>query len=103
MYSAQRRLKEFGIRKILGASVQHIMAIFSKEFVLLVGFSFLLAAPISWMLMDNWLQGFAYRIDLSWWIFLFAALIALGVSLLTISTQPLKAALVNPVEFLRDE
>ena len=59
MYSAQRRLKEFGIRKILGASVQHIMAIFSKEFVLLVGFSFLLAAPISWMLMDNWLQGFA--------------------------------------------
>jgi len=102
-FSAERRSKEIGIRKVLGASVASVLRMLSTDFVQMVIIAILLALPIAWYLMDQWLAGFAYRIQLQWWVFAFAALAALGVSLLTLSSQALKAALANPVEALKTE
>ncbi len=103
MFSAEQRIKEIGIRKVLGASVSNIITLFSKDFLQLVGLSFLVAAPVSWFLMNNWLQGFAYRIDLAWWIFAVSGLLALSIALLTVSFQAIKAAIANPIKSLRPE
>ncbi|MEL6190804.1 MAG: FtsX-like permease family protein [Bacteroidota bacterium] len=102
-FMAESRSKEIGIRKILGASVGQIISLFSKEFLLLVGVSFLVAAPLSWVIMQRWLEGFAYSIDISVWMFVIAGMLAMGVAILAISSQSLKVAFINPVEFLRDE
>lgn len=102
-FMAESRSKEIGIRKILGASVSQIISLFSKEFLVLVGISFLLAAPLSWMIMQKWLENFAYKIDMSVWMFVMAGILAMGVAILAISSQSLKVAFINPVEFLRDE
>ena len=102
-YMAEQRTKEIGIRKILGASVTSIVSLLSKDFIKLVSIAFIIAAPVAGWFMKNWLQDFAYRTQLSWWIFLVSALIALLIAILTISMQSIKAALANPVKNLRTE
>lgn len=102
-FIAEQRTKEIGIRKILGASVNGIVQLLSKDFVKLVLIAFIVAVPVAWWAMNKWLQDFAYRIDLSWWIFLLAGLTALMIALVTVSFQAIKAALTNPVKNLRTE
>lgn len=103
MFSAQQRIKEVAVRKVLGASVSNIMGLFSKDIIKLVGFSFLITAPIGWYIMSQWLQSFAYKIDLSWWIFALAGIIAFLIAFVTISSQSLKVAYSNPAESLKTE
>ena len=98
-----RKTKEVGIRKVLGASVSQIVSMFGREFVLLVVVAFIFAAPFCYYYMDQWLSGFAYHIDLSWWMFVSGIIITLCITLITISYQSIKAALANPVEALRSE
>ncbi|MDJ1481828.1 ABC transporter permease [Cytophagaceae bacterium YF14B1] len=102
-FTTQQRAKEIGIRKILGASVQQIIALLSKDFLLLVCSALLIAIPIAWYTMNKWLADFAYHIDISWWIFVVAGIAAIAITLITISYQSIKAALANPVHSLRDE
>ncbi len=103
MFAAEQRTKEIGIRKVLGATVANIVNLLSKEFLSLVLFSFLLAAPLAGYFMYQWLQGFAYKIELSWWIFVMAGVAALLIALITISVQAFQSAVVNPVKSLRSE
>jgi putative ABC transport system permease protein len=102
-YNILQRTKEIGIRKVMGASVQHVLFILSKDFLLLVLVSFVLAVPVTWWIMHNWLQDFAYRIDIKWWVFGIAGMMALLIAIITISMQALKAAWANPVKSLRTE
>ena len=102
-YTAERRIKEIGIRKVLGASVSGITALLSKDFLQLVAIACLVAFPVAWWMMHNWLQSYEYRIGISWWIFLAAGVSAALIALLTISFQSIKAALANPVKSLRTE
>ncbi|WP_288426718.1 ABC transporter permease [uncultured Spirosoma sp.] len=102
-FTAQQRKKEIGVRKVLGASVTSIVALLSRDFLKLVFIAIVVASPIAWYAMHQWLQDFAYRIDISWWIFALAGLLAVGIALLTVSFQSIKAALVNPVKSLRSE
>ena len=102
-FMAEQRTKEIGIRKVLGASVQGIIQLLSKDFLKLVLISFCLAVPLAWWGMHTWLQDFAYRIDISWWIFIVAGIAALSIALLTISFQAIRAAIANPVKSLRTE
>lgn len=102
-YNILQRTKEIGIRKVMGASVQNVLFILSKDFLLLVFVSFVLAIPVTWWLMYNWLQDFAYRIDIKWWVFGVAGLIAIMIAVVTISFQAIKAAVANPVKSLRTE
>jgi putative ABC transport system permease protein len=101
--TVQQRSKEIGIRKVLGASVSGIVGLLSKDFLKLVVFALLIATPISWYLMNNWLEDFANRIDLQWWHFAVAGMVAVFVAFLTMSVQSIRAALANPVESLRSE
>jgi len=101
--SVQQRVKEIGIRKVLGASIAHITLIISKDFLKLVCIALLIASPIAWWAMNKWLQDFAYRISISWWMFAIAGLVALLVALVTVSVQAVKAAIANPVKNLRTE
>jgi putative ABC transport system permease protein len=103
MFTAQQRIKEIGVRKVLGASVTGIVSMLSKDFLKLVFISIVIASPIAWWLMDQWLQDFAYKIDLSWWIFVLAGFVALLIAAITVSFQAIKAAIVNPVKSLRTE
>jgi len=102
-YVAQSRIKEIGVRKVLGASVQGIVALLSKDFLWLVFIAFVIASPLAWWAANNWLTGFAYRINVSWWMFLLAGFIAMIIALATISFQAIKAAVANPVKSLRTE
>lgn len=102
-FMAVQRIKEVGIRKVLGASVKNVIYLFSKEFIILISIAFVLATAISYYFMHQWLQGYAYRIDLSWWIFLLAGVLSLLIALLTVSSQAIKAAIANPVKNLRTE
>lgn len=102
-FIAEQRTKEIGIRKVLGASVQSIVQMLSKDFVKLVIISFVFAAPIAWYFMNKWLQDFAFRIDISWWIFMAAGFAALFIALITVSFQAIRAAISNPVKSLRSE
>ena len=102
-FTAEKRNKEIGIRKVLGASVANIVSLLSAEFVYMLLFSMVIAFPLAWLAMNKWLENFAYRITIGWWIFLTAAIIALLVALLTVSFQAIKAALANPVKSLRTE
>jgi len=103
MFTAERRTKEIGIRKVLGASVQNVTAMLSKYFLKLILISAFIAFPIAWYAMNKWLQDFAYPTSLSWWIFVLAGLITLVIGLSTVSFQAIKAALMNPVKSLRSE
>ena len=102
-FSAEQRIKEIGVRKVLGASVTNIVTLLSKDFLKLVGISIVIASPIAWYVMNKWLQEFAYRIHISWMVFALTALIALFIALATISFQAIKAAVSNPVKSLRSE
>lgn len=102
-YAAEQRTKEIGIRKVLGASVANVTAMLSFDFIKLVLISTLVASPIAWFAMQQWLQGFAYRINISAWTFVLAAIAALVIALSTVSFQAIKAALANPVKSLRSE
>jgi putative ABC transport system permease protein len=102
-FVAEQRTKEIGVRKVMGASVLNLWGLLSKDFVILVGVSLLLAMPMAWYFMNDWLQGYEYHTDISWWIFAVAALGALTITLLTVSFQAIKAALMNPVNSLRSE
>ncbi|MFT4032446.1 MAG: ABC transporter permease [Siphonobacter sp.] len=102
-FTAERRTKEIGIRKVLGASVTQLVTLLSKEFLVLVGLAFILAAPIAWYFLREWLNGFAYRTELSWWLFASAGILALFVALLTVSSQAIRAANADPVKSLKSE
>jgi ABC-type antimicrobial peptide transport system permease subunit len=100
---AMQRIKEVGIRKVLGATAGNIVYLFSKEFIILIAIAFAIATPIAWYFMNQWLDDYAYRINVGWWIFLIAGLAAILIALLTISFQAIKAAIANPVKSLRTE
>jgi putative ABC transport system permease protein len=101
--SAEQRTKEIGIRKVLGASVLNVAFILSKDFLILVVVSNVIAWPVAYYFMDKWLQDFAYRIDISWWIFVLSGGIALVIALVTVSLQAIKTAIANPINALRYE
>lgn len=103
LFATTQRTKEIGMRKVLGASVSNIVLLLSKDFIRLVIIAFLIAAPVAWYIMHNWLNDFAYRINIGWWIFLTAGLLAVFIALATISFQAIKAAVANPVKSLRTE
>ncbi len=102
-FTAEQRTKEIGIRKVLGASVQNLVALLSKDFMKLVAVSIIIAIPLAWWAANQWLNGFAYRTELTWWIFTLPALAAILIALLTVSMQSIRAALTNPVDALRDD
>ncbi|GAB4027641.1 ABC transporter permease [Spirosoma gilvum] len=102
-FTVGQRTKEIGIRKVLGASVASIVALLSKDFLKLVLAAILLASPLAWYAMNEWLTGFAYKITIAWWVYALAGAFAIGLALLTISFQSIKAALMNPIKSLRSE
>ncbi|MEO8886131.1 MAG: FtsX-like permease family protein, partial [Mucilaginibacter sp.] len=101
--TVQQKIKEIGIRKVLGASVANIVELLSADLLKLVIISMLIAAPIAWYIMNKWLQDFAYQIDIQWWVFAAAAIWSLAIALVTVSIRSVKAALANPVKSLRSE
>ena len=102
-YAAQKRIKEIGVRKVLGASVTSIVTMLSKDFIKPVAIAAVIAFPVAWWIMNQWLQSFAYRVGISWWIFAAAGIIALLIAFITVSFQAIKAAISNPVKNLRTE
>jgi putative ABC transport system permease protein len=102
-YAAEQRTREIGIRKVLGASVANVVTMLSADFIKLIGISVAIAFPLGWWAMDKWLQGFAYRTGISWWVFAAAAFLALIITFATVSFRAVKAALANPVRSLRAE
>ena len=100
---AVQRIKEVGIRKVLGASAGNIVYLFSKEFIVLIGIAFVIASPLAWYFMHKWLQDYPYRIDMSWWIFMLGGIASIIIALATVSFQAIKAAIANPVKSLRTE
>src|SRR5690606_12030325 len=102
-FSIQTRTKEIGIRKVLGATLSGITVLLSKEFVKVVLIAGVVASPIAWWAMNTWLDDFAYRVEIQWWMFALAGLAAVAIALLTVSWQAIRAAVANPVDSLRDE
>jgi putative ABC transport system permease protein len=102
-YAAEQRTKEIGVRKVLGAGVGRIVAMLSKEFVRLVFIATLIGFPVAWWAMNKWLESFAYRISISWWVFVIAGLTTLMIALITVSLQAIRAAMANPVKSLKNE
>ncbi|MGN6195629.1 MAG: ABC transporter permease [Ginsengibacter sp.] len=102
-YMAENRIKEIGVRKVLGASVTSITTLLSKDFLKLVIISFVIAAPIAWWAMNSWLQSYTYRISIQWWVFALAGILSVIIAILTVSYQAIKAAIANPVKSLRSE
>jgi putative ABC transport system permease protein len=103
LFTAQKKTREIGIRKVIGANVTDIVSLLTRDFILLVFIAFLIASPIAWFFMNRWLQGFAYRITINWWVFALAGSAAMLIGTLTVSFQAVKAALANPVKSLRTE
>lgn len=102
-YVAESRVKEIGVRKVLGASVAGITALLSRDFVKLVIISFMIAAPLSYWAMNKWLQDYGYRISIQWWVFALAGLLSVSIAIFTVSFQAIRAAIANPVKSLRTE
>jgi putative ABC transport system permease protein len=102
-FSTVQRTKEIGIRKVLGSSILSIVKLLTKDFLILIFIAFAISVPIAWLGMNKWLQEFAYRINIGWWIFVVAGLSAIIIALATVSFQAIKAAVANPVESLRSE
>jgi len=103
LLSIEQRTKEIGIRKVLGAAVSRIVLLISREFVILIGIAFVIAIPVGYYFINKWLQDFAYRIHIGWWMFLLAGAIVLFIALLAMSFQAIRAATANPVKSLRTE
>jgi putative ABC transport system permease protein len=103
MFATRQRIKEIGIRKILGANVLSLVNLISADFLKLVTVALVVASPIAWYVMHRWLEGFAYRITMQWWMFAGAGLLALLIAFVTVSVQAVKAAVANPVKSLRSE
>lgn len=103
MVTTQQRTKEIGVRKVLGASVSSIVTLLSNDFIKLVLIAIIIASPVAWWAMNTWLKDFAYRIDVEWWMFTLAGILAITIALITVSFQTIKAARANPVDSLRDE
>ena len=103
LFTAEKRAKEISIRKILGASAANIAVMLSMDFVLLVIAALFIASPVAWYFMNQWLQGFAYRINISMWVFILAGTGAILIALVTVSFQAIKAAVINPVKSLKNE
>jgi putative ABC transport system permease protein len=102
-FTARQRTKEIGVRKVLGASVAGIVSLLSVDFLKLIFIAIIIAAPAGWYLMQTWLQTFAYRVDLEWWVFVLSGVLSILIALITISFQSVKTAFINPVESLRSE
>jgi ABC-type antimicrobial peptide transport system permease subunit len=102
-YTAERRIKEIGIRKVLGATVASLAGLLSVEFLKLILLSLLLAFPLAWLAMHKWLQNYAYRVDIHWWVFIMAGVAAILIAIITVSFQAIRAAVSNPVQNLRTE
>ena len=102
-FSAEQRIKEIGVRKVLGASVLNLTALLSKDFLKLVGIAVLIATPIAWWAMDKWLEDFAYRVPIMWWMFALAGAMALLIAVCTVSSQAVRAAVANPAKSLKSE
>lgn len=102
-FMAEQKVKEIGIRKVLGASIMGIVGLLSKDFLKLVLIAMLIATPVAWYFMEQWLQDFAYRINIHWWVFAIAGILAIAIAFLTVSFQSIKAAVANPVKSLRSE
>ena len=102
-FTAEQRTKEIGVRKVLGATIANIWALLSKEFIFLVAVSFVIAAPLAWYGMQQWLKNYQYRIDISFWIFIATGMLALLITIATVSFQAIKAAVANPVKSLKSE
>ncbi|MEM1325705.1 MAG: FtsX-like permease family protein [Bacteroidota bacterium] len=102
-HSVEQRTKEIGVRKVLGASVSHIVGLISKDFIPLIGIAIFVAVPLAYYAMSRWLEDFAYRIEMQWWMFALAGVAAIGIAFLTVSLQSIKAALANPVNSLKNE
>jgi len=100
---AESRVKEIGVRKVLGASVTGIVSLLSKDFLTLVLISFFFAAPVAWWAMYKWLQSYPYRVSIQWWVFVLAGILAVGIALATVSWQSIRAALANPARSLKAE
>jgi putative ABC transport system permease protein len=103
MFTAEQRFKEIGIRKVLGASVSSLFTLLSSEFLVLVVIALLIASPIAWYATGKWLQGFAYRTPVQWWVFALSGGVIIMIALATVSFQAAKAALINPIKSLRSE
>ena len=102
-YSASQKVKEIGVRKVLGATLNSLAILLSRDFFKLILIAFLIAVPISWYIMNNWLTDFAYRTNISWWMFGAAGLLVFVIAMVTVSFQVIKAAIANPVKSLRTE
>jgi putative ABC transport system permease protein len=102
-FTAEQRTKEIGIRKVLGASITNIVSLLSKDFIKLVFIAFIIATPVAWYMMNKWLQDFAYKTNISAWIFILAAILAIAITIITVSFRAIRAAVVNPVDSLRSE
>lgn len=103
LISIEQRTKEIGVRKVLGASVTSIVALLAGDFLKLVLIAIVVASPLAWYAMNQWLGDFAYRIDMPWWVFILSGLLAVLIAFATISFRSVKAALMNPVKSLRSE
>ena len=103
IFVVERKVKEIGIRKVLGASIPGIVGLLSKDFLKLVVVAAIIASPLAWYFMHEWLQDFAYRVNIGWWVFAASGAIALLIALITISFRSVKAAIANPVTSLRTE
>ncbi len=103
MLTTERRFKEIGIRKLLGATTSQIVRLISIDFLKLVIIAFFIAIPIGWFIVNKWLQNFAYRIGISWWMFAIAGVIALLIALVTVSFHAIKASFANPVKSLKNQ
>ena len=100
---AQQKTKEIGIRKVLGASISEIVQMLARDFVMVIVIAMLIATPVAWYFMNKWLQDFAYKIEIPWWVFILSGSIALVIAMITMGFQAIKAALVNPIKSLRTE
>ena len=100
---AENRIKEIGVRKVLGASITGIAALLSKDFLKLVLISFVVAVPVAWWAMYSWLQDYSFRVRIEWWVFAMAGLLSILIAVVTVSFQAIKAAVANPVKSLRNE
>ncbi|HXB28593.1 MAG TPA: FtsX-like permease family protein, partial [Puia sp.] len=103
IYTTNHRVKEIGVRKVLGASVTQIVSILSRDFIKLVAIAFVVATPLAWWVLHKWLDDFAFRTEISWWVFVISGIGMIAIALITLSVQTIKAAMANPVTSLRSE